>query len=500
VGQAEAIVCSPPYADSVNGAGHGIDPGKGVRAGLRPRSNGRSRVRLADYTTYGTTPGQLGALKSGPCPGGEAEVGDVQTTTWGGCYKDSWKGLIVPAAYSHPAKVARGLAVRLFDHGFGRGWWRKGDLVADPFMGICGFGIIAAYKGLRFVGVEIEERFHTLCLENVALHRRRWEAGGDVPPVCLLGDSRQFAALVAGAAACVTSPPYAHSKPDHWTAEDAARYDRLAAEGKVTGHPRGKASASSEPTHYGTTPGQLGAMKAGDADSVITSPPYAGQVVRPGGRDVDNLADVPVTAEQHWGRTGPAQGHYLDAYGATPGNVGGLAAGDADGVVTSPPYEDTEMGPSPGNMIVSRPPPAGAVRKYRRKAPCQEYGTAPGQVGALRQETYWGAVRVIYGQCLLALRPGGVACVVVKGFVRRGQLVDLPGQTWRLLLSLGFRPVERIRCLLSEETREPSLFGGEEVRKRSRVSFFRRLATKRGAPEIPWEEILVVRRPPAGVP
>jgi hypothetical protein len=91
-----------------------------------------------------------------------------------------------------------------------------------------------------------------------------------------------------------------------------------------------------------------------------------------------------------------------------------------------------------------------------------------------------------------------VACVVVKSFVRKGAVVDLPGQTWRLLLSLGFLPVERIRCLLSEETREPSLFGGVEVRKRSRQSFFRRLATKKGAPDIPFEEILVVRKPGGG--
>ena len=88
---------------------------------------------------------------------------------------------------------------------------------------------------------------------------------------------------------------------------------------------------------------------------------------------------------------------------------------------------------------------------------------------------------------------------MLKSFVRKRQIVDLPGQTWRLLLSLGFTPVCRIRCLLSEETREPSLFGGCEVRRKSRVSFFRRLATKKGAPEIDFEEILVVRRP-EGVP
>jgi hypothetical protein len=129
-----------------------------------------------------------------------------------------------------------------------------------------------------------------------------------------------------------------------------------------------------------------------------------------------------------------------------------------------------------------------------------DYGAAEGQVGRESGETYWVACRTIYSECFKVLKPSGVMAVVVKAFIRKRAVVDLPGQTWRLLLSLGFTPVERIRCLLSEETREPSLFGGCEVKKRSRVSFFRRLATKRGAPEIPWEEILVVRRPPAGVP
>jgi hypothetical protein len=103
-------------------------------------------------------------------------------------------------------------------------------------------------------------------------------------------------------------------------------------------------------------------------------------------------------------------------------------------------------------------------------------------------------VAKIYSECFKVLKPSGVIAVVVKAFVRKGAVVDLPGQTWRLLLSLGFTPVERIRCLLSEETREPSLFGGVEVRRKSRESFFRRLSRKRGTPEIPWEEILVVRK------
>jgi hypothetical protein len=451
--------------------------------------------------------------------------------------------------------VAHGLAVCLFDHGFARGWWRKGDLVCDPFMGICGFGIVAAYKGLRFVGVEIEERFHSLCLENVALHRRRWEAGGDVPPVCLRGDSRQFAALVAGAAGCVTSPPYADS--DAHPSLGSVNKDAWGRDGRKISARRGLSD------DYGTTPGQLGGLPQGDADSVITSPPYAASVHGRNGIDLAKC-DRPGAHTQ-----AGAQG-----YGNTPGNVGGLPAGDAGAVITSPPYEECLAGAKNApETKTTRPhlPVAAQVaaylkemrkakglskkqvdehlgtntmysffegRKSRTEIPTpatwlklkallglddrfdrgilteveieatgrhttvhrglsgHEYGTAEGQLGRESGETYWVACAKIYSECFKVLKPSGVMAVVVKDFVRARRRVPLCDQTWRLLLSLGFTPVERIRCLLSEETREPSLFGGEEIRKRSRVSFFRRLATKRGAPEIPYEEILVVRRPP----
>ena len=44
------------------------------------------------------------------------------TNRWEGCYDLSWKGVIVPAAFSHPAKMARGLLRRILDHAFEQGW------------------------------------------------------------------------------------------------------------------------------------------------------------------------------------------------------------------------------------------------------------------------------------------------------------------------------------------------------------------------------------------
>jgi hypothetical protein len=52
--------------------------------------------------------------------------------TWEGCYDDSWKGLIVPDAFRHPAKFAYGLITRIVDHGLAQTYWREGDVIGDP--------------------------------------------------------------------------------------------------------------------------------------------------------------------------------------------------------------------------------------------------------------------------------------------------------------------------------------------------------------------------------
>ena len=98
-------------------------------------------------------------------------------TDWQGCYDGNWNDLIVPGAFAHPAKFARGLAERIVQHGLDRGWFAPGDLIADPFGGVGLGGLIAAYRGLRWVGVELEQRFAakhelrpTSCVRPVARH------------------------------------------------------------------------------------------------------------------------------------------------------------------------------------------------------------------------------------------------------------------------------------------------------------------------------------------
>ncbi len=68
---------------------------------------------------------------------------------------------------------------------------------------------------------------------------------------------------------------------------------------------------------YGSTPGQLGAMPAGNFDMVLSSPPFGGIVAT---QDPDFLTP----GEQ--GKRIPSKSNMAD-YGSTPGNLGNLPAG-----------------------------------------------------------------------------------------------------------------------------------------------------------------------------
>ena len=78
------------------------------------------------------------------------------TTTWNGCYDDSWRGDITDESFAHPAKMARGLVTRIFDYLN----LPRGSVVVDPFGGGGTTGLIGAGRGLRCFASELEPKFH----------------------------------------------------------------------------------------------------------------------------------------------------------------------------------------------------------------------------------------------------------------------------------------------------------------------------------------------------
>src|SRR5512139_1502991 len=97
-------------------------------------------------------------------------------TDWHGLYRKGWNGNLIPEAFSHPAKVAFGLAERIYQHMSEEGLIQPGDVVLDPFGGIGGFGFHAMRYGCSFIGVELEPRFVALGNQNIEMWTKKFGA------------------------------------------------------------------------------------------------------------------------------------------------------------------------------------------------------------------------------------------------------------------------------------------------------------------------------------
>ncbi len=465
----------------------------------------------------------------------------VRELDWYEAYNSSLKGKIVDDAFSHPAKMAWGLTVRIFQHLFEEGWLREENLVADPFGGIGSTGLVAASFGCPCILVELEQKFVDLAEQNFELHREQWEKMGKPMPVILQGDSHNFSTIIREVvSSIVCSPPYSESPVSRQT---AAMFDQ---EGGKSA--RAKAGGKLECEQYGSSPGQIGAMKEGELDeivqSIITSPPYfpSGQKPSPddltasikgrgyarnvygdmsegqlGGMpegDRQEVLDACITsppyvdlAKRHrteepyaqvapdgYGRLSPNR--HIDGYSHDPANMGNLPEGShkevVDAICTSPPYEKAQRKDTKGGVFDSGRPD---LKKWAWSANNQ--GGSPGQISNEQGDTYWSACRDVYCECLKALKPGGVMAVVVKSFVKNKVIIDLPSQTLELLEAIGFDSLEYVRAWLTSPATQKSLM--PEIRPdytKKKASFFRRLyESKYPENKIDFEVVLIVHKP-----
>lgn len=366
----------------------------------------------------------------------------MNAVDWYGCYDGSWQSApLVAEAYAHPAKVSFNLAERIYRHMLAEGWLQPGDYVLDPFGGIGGFAFHAALYGMRWVGVELEQRFVDLGQQNLELWRTRYAPHfpGYGTARLLQGDSRRLVEVVTGAAGVVSSPPYAATVNQSDGANDAdARLTRKADAGvDVTQavNRGGPNSVLNKPQAYGSTPGQLGNMPAG----VVSSPPYEGSVSGDGERKMASLK---------W-------------------DVGARAGMSNDG------------------MIKRMTEQSGA------------YGVSDGNIGNDTANTFWSAAAAIVQQCYAILRPGGYAAWVTGDFVRNKQRVPF-GQQWLdLCVACGFEPVLWAVAWKSEHNgTQAVLFGETQELRKEKVSFFRRLANQKNPDAaIANEDVLFMRKP-----
>lgn len=178
----------------------------------------------------------------------------------------------------------------------------------------------------------------------------------------------------------VSSPPYVDV--DIKASDAKKRIERIrqaVSEGRITGREslrvansgfNENTSLNSDLADYGQTDGQLGAMKPGDIQAVISSPPFAGNS---GGRgEASRNGKDPGLFDRHGGGM-------KGGMGDEPGNLGNLPMGSVGAVIGSPPYAEQ---PTRNGKVDET---AWSDGRSRTVGPSQRtnegYGGAPGQLG-----------------------------------------------------------------------------------------------------------------------
>jgi len=313
-----------------------------------------------------------------------------------------YREIMPDEAVAHPAKFNVCLVEFLVNK-----YSREGDTILDPMAGTGILGVIAALHGRNAVQVEVEPRFYDWmekARENVeklpTLTHKGWIRN-------ILGDSRSLAQLLEQADVIITSPPYTNQAAENL---NVSRYRKGGAFAEEKLADLAMASPPDSDTYPGS--GESGKYREWPVrvDVVITSPPYADSK-KGGEADGGKMAERWDRAFREvgerwnsWGKTWKTEGRVRalkalgSGYSTDSGNIGNLESGEDE-------YEALTKG-------------SALPRK--------------------KKETYLEAMLRVYGQMYQVLKPGGRAIIVVKPFIRRKKVIDLPYYTLLLLQRCGF--------------------------------------------------------------
>jgi len=361
------------------------------------------------------------------------------------------------------------------------GYWDKTSVILDCFGGVGLGGVIAMMQGYTWLGVELEPKFVSLANQNFVHIRELWKGNPPGQAQIIQGDSRKLREILGQAKVdgIITSPPYSETSIEqtHMTSNERGdpnnpNYRPSWMEKLAEGYAKTK-------REYGTTPGQLGNLKEGDLDAIITSPPYS-EIRQDGGSAKEGYGGMTnYTGEPRvtW-RTQRNQQ-----------NIGNLPEGNIDAILTSPPYEDGLGSHGKPNKIDIQ------KRLYSRMAG-NSYGSSSGQIGQQSGENYWAAVRDVYAECFQILKPGGIIVVIVKSFIKNKKLVNLPDMTLKLLEHLGFETLWYIRAWQVRKGLPRTKLDGEITQKiKIDKGFFRQLyETKYPDNRIDYEVVLIMQK------
>lgn len=168
--------------------------------------------------------------------------------TWTDLYNRQWADLIVPAAKEHPAKYARGLIKKIYQHAREEGWVARGDYVLDPFAGVALGAVDAMAHGLHWRGYEIEEQWFKAGAENIREWNRKFSHTKWGTAMIIHGASQDITTKPAatGYQLAIGSPPFLQTR-------GGANIPKGKDEKFMRRHMAGNRGVAA----YGATPGQL---------------------------------------------------------------------------------------------------------------------------------------------------------------------------------------------------------------------------------------------------
>jgi DNA modification methylase len=336
-----------------------------------------------------------------------------------------------PDAVAHPAKMHVGFCEYLITR-----YTKPGETILDPMSGAGTTAAVGAPLGRNVVTVELEGKFVDW---QKGLKQKIEEAPmlmkGEI--TVIKGDARRLSQLLGVVDAEVVSPPYSASlRRKNRNVKDLDRLRKAGYSDKwiEQHHDQPNQNIAISGQGYSKDPGNIGNLAHGKIDGVVMSPPYSLGIGHGTGASTEKIAQ-----EKELG----VRGH-------------GSYSGTIDGIVTSPPYNTRTDGeglnktaiPNVRGVMQGRTETmkysndrVGNIGEIKTHGNIDAVITSPAysdSLGKLTKETYLQAMKKVYENMFIVLKPGGLAVIVVKAFNRNKRVVDLPWQTWLLLHAVGF--------------------------------------------------------------
>ena len=178
-----------------------------------------------------------------------------------------------------------------------------------------------------------------------------------------------------------------------------------------------------------------------EISSVLFSPPYSNietsqqtsksEIER---RIEKGIQGAVITEE---GKYMTGGGKRQEKYSTNLHNIGNIKEFGVDAVLTSPPYEKTVKDHGKSDR-------ATKINVEKSNHSSFAYSSDKDNIGNQKKETYLEAMKTVYEQCFLVLKPQGLLILVLKNFIREKKVVPLTEHTVKLCESVGFKLKERL--------------------------------------------------------